>query len=111
MQSASRYPENSAQAPSAPSRMLLRLANKGSLRNEALLTKPDTNPLGSMSSERNRPERQRSELSNNSVNDARSSQSLSQRTTRICRLNAMTNSSTISSRPPEHTSNISKGKA
>ena len=111
MQSASRYPETSAQAPSAPSRMLLRLANKGSLRNEALLTKPDTNPLGSMSSERNRPERQRSELSNNSVNDARSSQSLSQRTTRICRLNAMKNSRTISSRPPEHTSNISKGKA
>jgi hypothetical protein len=86
MQSASRYPENSARAPSAPSRMLLRLANKGSLRNEALLTKPDTNPLGSMSSERNRPARQRSELINNSVNDARSSRSLSQRMTRICRL-------------------------
>ena len=88
MQSASRYLETSAQAPSAPSRMLLRLANKGSLRNEALLTKPDTNPLGSMSSERNRPERQRSELINNSLNDARSSQSLSQRTTRIRRLAA-----------------------
>ena len=43
MQSASRWPANSAQPPSAPSRMLLRLANKGSLRNEALLTKPDTN--------------------------------------------------------------------
>ena len=88
MQSASRYPENSAQAPSAPSRMLLRLANKGSLRNEALLTKPDTSPLGSMSTERNRPERQRSELISNSLNDARSSQSLSQRTTRIRRLAA-----------------------
>ena len=86
MQSASRYPENSARAPSAPSRMLLRLANKGSLRNEALLTKPDTNPLGSMSSERNRPARQRSELINNSVKYARSSRSLSQRTTRMCRL-------------------------
>ena len=48
--------------------MLLRLANKGSLRNEALLTK------------------QRSELISNSLNDARSSQSLSQRTTRIRRL-------------------------
>ncbi len=88
MQSASRYPENRAQAPSAPSRTLLLLANKGSLRNEALLNKPDTNPLGSMGSKRNRPERQRSELISNSVNDARSSQSLSQRTTRICRLAA-----------------------
>ena len=56
--------------------MLLRLANKGSLRNEALLTKPDTSPLGSMSTERNRPERQRSKLISNSLNDARSSQSL-----------------------------------
>jgi hypothetical protein len=88
MQSASRWPANSAQPPSAPSRMLLRLANKGSLRNEALLTKPDTSPLGSMSTERNRPERQRSELISNSLNDARSSQSLSQRTTRIRRLAA-----------------------
>ena len=69
MQSASRYPETSAQVPSAPSRMLLRLANKGSLRNEALLTKPDTSPLGSMSTERNRPERQRSELISNSLNE------------------------------------------
>ena len=49
--------------------MLLRLANKGSLRNEALLTKPDTSPLGSMSTERNRPERQRSELISNSLNE------------------------------------------